>query len=93
MAFSIADYSRAPRFTDPTVESRVYRLVPNEKSGTLIGRRQRDHAPSGLVSFLDATLSFPEKVSCWLAQPKTTLQLLTNVLLLSVMAVGVTSIR
>lgn len=44
-------------------------------------------------AFLDANLSFAEKVSYWLAQPKTALQLLTNVLLLSVLAVGVTSIR
>ncbi|MCP3446757.1 hypothetical protein [Bradyrhizobium sp. CCGUVB14] len=43
--------------------------------------------------FLNAHLSFAEKVSCWLGQPKTALQLLTNVLLMSVMAVGVTSIR
>ena len=43
--------------------------------------------------FLDATLSFAEKVSRWLAQPNTAVQLLTNVLLLSVLAVGVTSIR
>ena len=37
--------------------------------------------------------NFAEKVSSRLAQPKTALQLLTNVLLLSVMAVGVTRIR
>lgn len=43
--------------------------------------------------FLDATLGLAEKMSHWLAQPKTALQLLTSVLLLSVMAVGVTSIR
>jgi putative phosphoesterase len=33
----------------------VYRPVPMKKAGNLIGRRQRDHAPSSLVSFLDAT--------------------------------------
>jgi hypothetical protein len=43
--------------------------------------------------FLDGNKGFTAKVSHWLAQPKTALQLLTNVLLLSVMAVGVTSIR
>ena len=44
-------------------------------------------------AFLNAHLGFAEKVFCWMAQPKTALQLLTNVLLLSVLAVGVTSIR
>lgn len=34
-----------------------------------------------------------EKVSRWLAQPKTALQLLGNVLLLSVLAIGIASIR
>ena len=43
--------------------------------------------------FADATLSFTEKVSRWLAQPKTALELLTNVLLMSVLAIGVASIR
>ena len=44
--------------------------------------------------FADPMLSFSEKVSRWLAQPKTALQLLTSLLLLlSVLAVGVASIR
>jgi hypothetical protein len=43
--------------------------------------------------FSDATLSFTEKVSCWLAQPKTAVELLTNVLMMSVLAIGVASIR
>ena len=43
--------------------------------------------------FADPALSFAEKVSRWLAQPKTALQLLTNLLLLSILAVGVASIR
>jgi hypothetical protein len=42
--------------------------------------------------FADPALSFSEKVSRWLVQPKTALQLLTNALLLSVLAVGVVSI-
>ena len=43
--------------------------------------------------FANSALSFSEKVSGWLAQPKTALQLLTNLLLLSVLAVGAASIR
>lgn len=43
--------------------------------------------------FADPALPFSEKVSRWLAQPKTALQLLTNLLMLSVLAVGVASIR
>jgi hypothetical protein len=43
--------------------------------------------------FGDATLSFTEKVSRWLAQPKTGVELLTNVLMMSVLAIGVASIR
>ncbi|GMO11287.1 hypothetical protein [Bradyrhizobium sp. TM233] len=42
--------------------------------------------------FADPTLSFSEKVSRWLAQPKAALQLLSNALLLSVLAIGVASI-
>ena len=44
-------------------------------------------------AFLDGRLTLADKVSRWLAQPKTALQLLTNMLLLSVLAVGVASIR
>ena len=43
--------------------------------------------------FADPALSFSEKVSGWLAQPKIALQLLTNLLMLSVLGVGVASIR
>ena len=43
--------------------------------------------------FADAILSFAEKVSRWLAQPKTAVELLTNVLLMSVLAIRVASIR
>ena len=44
-------------------------------------------------AFGDATLSFTEKVSRWLAEPKTAVELLTNVMLMSVLAIGVASIR
>ena len=42
--------------------------------------------------FADPTLSFSEKVSRWLAQPKSALQLLSNALLLSALAIGVAGI-
>ena len=38
--------------------------------------------------FFDATLSFTEKLSRWRTQPATSLQLVTNVTLLSLLAVG-----
>ena len=41
--------------------------------------------------FFDAGLSFIEKIEKWRAQPTTSLQLVTNVLLLSLLAVGVMS--
>ena len=43
--------------------------------------------------FFNAGLSFVEKIEKWRAQPTTSLQLLTNVLLLSLLAVGVMSMR
>jgi hypothetical protein len=43
--------------------------------------------------FFNAGLSFIEKIEKWRAQPTTSLQLMTNVLLLSVLAVGVMSMR
>ena len=43
--------------------------------------------------FFDATLSFTEKLSRWRTQPATSLQLVTNVTLLSLLAVGVASLR
>jgi hypothetical protein len=41
--------------------------------------------------FFDARLSFAEKLSQWRAQPIVSLQLVTNVMMLSVLAVGVAS--
>jgi len=41
--------------------------------------------------FFDASLSFVEKIEKWRTQPTTSLQLVTNVLLLSLLAVGVMS--
>ena len=43
--------------------------------------------------FFDAGLSFIEKIEKWRAQPTTSLQLLTNVMLLSLLAVGVMSME
>jgi len=43
--------------------------------------------------FFDASLSFVEKIEKWRAQLTTSLQLLKNVLLLSLLAVGVMSMR
>jgi hypothetical protein len=43
--------------------------------------------------FFDASLSFVEKIEKWRAQPTTSLQLVTNVLLLSLLAVGVMSMK
>lgn len=42
--------------------------------------------------FFDATLSFSEKLFRWRTQPATSLQLVTNVMLLSLLAVGVVSL-
>jgi hypothetical protein len=41
--------------------------------------------------FFNVSLSFVEKIEKWRAQPTTSLQLVTNVLLLSLLAVGVMS--
>jgi len=41
--------------------------------------------------FFEARLSFAEKLSQWRAQPIVSLQLVTNVIMLSVLAVGVAS--
>ena len=43
--------------------------------------------------FADTTLSFSERVTRWLAQPNTALQLLGHTLLLSALAIGVLGIR
>ena len=43
--------------------------------------------------FFNAGLSFVEKIEKWRAQPTTSLQLVTNVLLLSLLAVGVMSMK
>ena len=42
--------------------------------------------------FFDANLPFIEKIARWRTQPVTSLQLVTNVLLLSLLAVGVASL-
>jgi hypothetical protein len=42
--------------------------------------------------FFDASLSFIEKIARWRTQPVTSLQLVTNVILLSLLAVGVASV-
>ena len=42
--------------------------------------------------FFDASLSFLEKIARWRTQPLTSLQLVTNVMLLSLLAVGVASV-
>ena len=42
--------------------------------------------------FYDATLSFPEKLARWRTQPAASLQLVTTVLMLSLLAVGVVSL-
>jgi hypothetical protein len=41
--------------------------------------------------FFNATLSFSDKITQWRIQPNASLQLVTNVILLSVLAVGVAS--
>jgi hypothetical protein len=43
--------------------------------------------------FFDASLSFSEKIARWRVQQTTSLQLVTSVILMSVLAVGVASIR
>jgi hypothetical protein len=43
--------------------------------------------------FFDATLPFGEKILRWRTQPTTSLQLVTVVMLLSLLAVGVASVR
>jgi hypothetical protein len=43
--------------------------------------------------FFDATLPFAEKILRWREQPTTSLQLITAVLLLSLLAVGVANLR
>jgi hypothetical protein len=44
-------------------------------------------------AFFDETLSFSEKVAHWRTQPMVSVQLVASLLLLSVLAVGVASIR
>jgi hypothetical protein len=43
--------------------------------------------------FFDETLSFAEKIAQWRVQPMASVQLVSSVLLLSLLAVGVASIR
>jgi hypothetical protein len=42
--------------------------------------------------FLDASLSFSEELAQWPVQPKTSLQLVTTVMMLSLLAVGLVSV-
>ena len=42
--------------------------------------------------FFDCTLSFAEKTALWRSQPRASLQLVTSVLMLSLLAVGVASL-
>jgi hypothetical protein len=44
-------------------------------------------------SFFDETLSFAEKIGQWRTQPTVSVQLVSSLLLLSLLAVGVASIR
>jgi hypothetical protein len=43
--------------------------------------------------FFDANLSFTDKIAQWRMKPPVSIELVTNLLLLSLLAVGVTSIR
>jgi hypothetical protein len=43
--------------------------------------------------FFDASLSFSEKIAQWRAQPKASSQLLATVIMLSLLAVAVASVR
>ena len=43
--------------------------------------------------FFDASLSFAEKIAKWRAQPMVSLQLVTNVMMLSLLAVGVVAMH
>ena len=52
------------------------------------GRFQHGYEPL----FFDASLPFIEKIARWRTQPVTSLQLVTNVMLLSILAVGVASV-
>jgi hypothetical protein len=51
------------------------------------GRFQHGYEPL----FFDASLPFIDKIARWRTQPVTSLQLVTNVMLLSILAVGVAS--
>jgi hypothetical protein len=44
-------------------------------------------------SFFDETLSFSEKIAQWRTQPMASVQLVSSLLLLSLLAVGVASVR
>ena len=52
------------------------------------GRFQHGYEPL----FFDASLPFMDKIARWRTQPVTSLQLVTNVMLLSILAVGVASV-
>jgi hypothetical protein len=62
--------------------------------GPAIVRLFPKHARNAYApAFYDASLSITEKIAQWRTQPTTSVQLVSNVLLLSLLAVGVVSIR
>jgi hypothetical protein len=58
------------------------------------GTPGRNYYPGGInfPLFFDASLPLIEKSARWRTQPVTSLQLVTNVMLLSLLAVGVASV-
>ena len=65
-----------------------YALLTPWLGRTFPGRFQHGYEPL----FFDASLSFIEKIARWRTQPVISLQLVTNVMLLSLLAVGVASV-
>jgi len=62
--------------------------------GPAIARLFPKHARNAYEPlFYDARLSIAEKIAQWRTQPATSVQLVSNVLLLSLLAVGVVSVR
>jgi hypothetical protein len=62
--------------------------------GPAIARLFPKHARNAYEPlFYDARLSIAEKIAQWRTQPTTSVQLVSNVLLLSLLAVGVVSMR
>jgi len=63
-------------------------------AGPWLGRKFPKFIKNGYVPlFFDAGLSFSEKIARWRAQPLASLQLVTTVVMMSVLAVGAVSIR